>query len=185
MDLAINVYLMIIVKRIILSLMAVLKIILTPFLEVVWEIWVHIVKHHSYYNHTYRPKELKALIFNHEEFDSILKLKKRDGSNADVKRLDSVLKRVGFQVSHHMNESAENIKKIIRDQSQNRSNAVFVFILTHGNYGNLAANDKMYDPNDIFNAFPVAGRFSWQIQPKVVFIQACQNVTQNEPIDPE
>ena len=45
------------------------------------------------------PRRGEAYIFNHERFDSSLKLDERDGSRTDVSNLQPALEKLGFNVS--------------------------------------------------------------------------------------
>lgn len=119
-----------------------------------------------------------AIIFNHMTFDSSLNLKRRAGTDLDVKTLSETLNNLKFDVSIYEDQSCDQIKSIIEDSSKTvdhtDNDCILIAVLSHGEHGYISAKDKSYQIDMLWSGFTAEKCPSLAGKPKLFFIQACQ-----------
>lgn len=136
------------------------------------------------YNMKHRRRG-KAYIFNHERFDSSLKLEVRAGSSTDVFNLQLALKRLGFQVFCCQDNGICQVRDVIKqlaNEDHSERDCVMVVVLSHGDKGQVYAYDSMYHSDELWLPFTSDKCPSLAGKPKLFFIQACQGTKTDEGI---
>ncbi|GLV43873.1 Death related ICE-like caspase [Carabus blaptoides fortunei] len=121
-------------------------------------------------------RKRKAIIFNHEifEHDNLLR---RLGTQADVDRLNIVLKSYNFEVFVHndleLGHFCTTLEEI-RKEDFTDVDCIAIFVLTHGKWNKLAAKNFYYTPELLWNTFTAERCPSLGGKPKMFFINACR-----------
>ncbi|XP_077391732.1 caspase-8 isoform X2 [Festucalex cinctus] len=130
----------------------------------------------EYYDMSHIPRGLCVIISNEEFLGP--ELKKRGGTQADEKALDSLFTKFGFNVIVHRNLTAEGIRKELngvatRDFSED--DALVVCVLSHGESGCVYGTDEKKVPlRELTQPFTSGSARTLADKPKLFFIQACQ-----------
>jgi len=129
---------------------------------------------------TYNMNHLKrgrALIFNHENFNSNLELKSRSGSAKDRDNLYMRLRDLDFEVSFFndltFSELTMEIVKLANEDHSDRD-CIIIALMSHGDDGILYARDQQYKPERLWSYFTSDKCPTLAGKPKLFFIQACQ-----------
>ena len=111
-----------------------------------------------------------ALIINNSEFGSH-EIQNREGSDLDVKRLETVLKSMKFEVHRKNNQTAAEIKNLLEEYSKNDyedSDCFLSVIMSHG-LGSLGVfgTDLKEDLSHLdslknINSYAWDGTFNWE-----------------------
>lgn len=118
-----------------------------------------------------------ALIFNFVDFHPYLGLKRRNGSDADVRALQAVLPELGFtvpQLGCNMTKEqvdAEIAKYAILDHSD--SDCIMLIFLTHGDGKYIYTSDERMEYKKVWEAFNTRSCPSLANKPKIFILQAC------------
>ncbi|KAF4530483.1 hypothetical protein B566_EDAN014686 [Ephemera danica] len=113
------------------------------------------VEKYSLHYNMQHPRRGKALIFNHEIFDTP-SLTPRTGTNVDSQNLQECLLALGFEVCLHKDLRWKEIEYIIEKvSSDDHSDAdcLMLFVLTHGEESTLFAKDMPYKPERLWIPF--------------------------------
>ncbi|CAD0196683.1 unnamed protein product [Chrysodeixis includens] len=119
----------------------------------------------------------KALIFNHDEFESCLELKPRSGSRKDCASLQAVLQHLGFNVETFHNLYYSDIMKQMKHtakQNHSKDDCIAVIVLSHGDSGVVYAKDTFYNLEKMWGHLSENNCPTLAGKPKLFFIQACQ-----------
>jgi caspase-like apoptosis-related cysteine protease len=150
------------------------------------------------YNMKHRRRGI-AYIFNHERFDSSLKLEVRAGSSTDVFNLQLALSHLGFQVFCFKDNGICQIRDIIKqrnflvcivlsvrteyylklfscwllvaNEDHRDCDCVMVVVLSHGDKGHVYAYDSVYNSDELWLPFTSDKCPSLAGKPKLFFIQ--------------
>ncbi|XP_051902062.1 caspase-8 [Hippocampus zosterae] len=118
-----------------------------------------------------------CIIINNEEFSGN-ELKKRGGTQADERALDSLFSKFGFQVIVHNNLTAEEIRmelNTIATRNFSEDDALVVCLLSHGDNGCVYGTDgKVVSLRELTQPFTSGFAPTLAGKPKLYFIQACQ-----------
>ena len=127
----------------------------------------------------------KAIIFNHIDFSDDMggDDMHREGSKKDAEDLAKVLKGLGFEVDMYIDYTSEQTKKKLENVARNKkrenadSDCVLVVVLSHGDDKNqLAAYDKWYLDEELWNPFLAENCPSLRGKPKLFFLNACRGL---------
>ncbi|ESP04575.1 hypothetical protein LOTGIDRAFT_58191, partial [Lottia gigantea] len=129
------------------------------------------------YRMTSNPRGF-CVVVNNKNFNEGTKLEDRDGTEEDVISLQNLFKQLYFTVDIHNNQTAEEIKSIVKwykELDHSNYDCFVLVILSHGSCGNvLGVDGKEVFINDIFDSFDSIACSSLCGKPKLFFIQACQ-----------
>eukprot|EP00096_Caligus_rogercresseyi_P008848 TRINITY_DN2870_c0_g1_i2.p1 TRINITY_DN2870_c0_g1~~TRINITY_DN2870_c0_g1_i2.p1 ORF type:complete len:341 (+),score=91.76 TRINITY_DN2870_c0_g1_i2:254-1276(+) len=128
------------------------------------------------YNMNHRKRGI-ALIFNHENFDPRLELRKRNGTRADRENLKKTFRNLEFEVRAFDDLDFANLDKILEDvanDDHSESDCLLMFVLSHGESGLIYAKDSAYKPERLWSYFNGKNCPTLAGKPKMIFIQACQ-----------
>ena len=133
----------------------------------------------DYYDLSPREGKKIALVFNHKNFDPVIRpeLKDRDGTENDVKEIKEVFKKqLGFEVRVHNDKPVSEIRRIMADiPNQGDISCLVIFVLTHGDDGRLYAYDCDYSiENVILDQLMPTSAINLLGKPKIVFLASCQ-----------
>ncbi|TGZ58000.1 hypothetical protein DBV15_12161, partial [Temnothorax longispinosus] len=118
-----------------------------------------------------------ALIFNHSNYDNILGLLPRSGTDKDCEDLKKTLEKLGFEVRPFDNFTHKKINQELQRAAEidhTDSDCILITILTHDSEGRLWAYDTSYEANCIWYHFTAEKCQSLAGKPKLFIIQACQ-----------
>lgn len=116
-----------------------------------------------------------CLIINNITFSSPNKT--RRGSEQDEASLSAVFQWLGYSLDVHRNQTAEQMKQLLKDYSQkdHKGDCFVCCIMSHGcEKGVQGTDEAIVSNNDIFGPFSGVSCPSLVNKPKVFFIQACQ-----------
>jgi len=121
----------------------------------------------------------RAIIFNQKTFSPRLKLNPRNGTEVDVKSIQSTFKSLDWEVITHTDSTAAQIRDIILKQVQlceDELAAIAIFILSHGeDNGTIFASDYPFRvDHDVLAQLTGDKCPSLVGRPKLLFVQACQ-----------
>ncbi|XP_040572146.1 caspase-1 [Lepeophtheirus salmonis] len=128
------------------------------------------------YNMMHRKRGI-ALVFNHENFDPRLELKKRNGTRADRDNLKRTLRKLEFEVRVFDDLDFMDLDKILEDVSNDdhtESDCLLILVLSHGESGLIYARDSAYKPERLWSYFNGKNCPTLAGKPKMILIQACQ-----------
>ncbi|XP_077535220.1 uncharacterized protein LOC144147060 [Haemaphysalis longicornis] len=119
-----------------------------------------------------------CLIINNVEFISTED--QRDGSELDVDRMKDLFTQFLFTVTVGSNLTADEMKKLLRDVSQQESQkdaeCLVVILMSHGLEGVIYGSDdeKVHLERDVYERFNNEKCRALQGKPKLFFVQACR-----------
>merc|ERR1712172_462282 len=124
----------------------------------------------------------KAVIFNNMDFDHVEgDLGYRTGSKKDADDIERVLKKLDFDVDKYVEYTSTQIRgklrKIADDKEEMNadSDCLLVVVLSHGDDDDkIAAQDKWYEDEDLWNPFLAENCPSLRGKPKLFFLNACR-----------
>ncbi|KAG9275633.1 caspase-6-like [Astyanax mexicanus] len=126
-----------------------------------------------------------ALIFNQNHFQQELRLRERDGNDADKTNLTERFQELGFEVQSYDDLDEKNmmdsIQKAAKHDHKDADCFVCVF-LSHGDEDHIFANDKKVDINRITDLFRGNECESLVGKPKIFIIQASQGKIAEEAV---
>merc|ERR1712127_68511 len=129
------------------------------------------------YTPPYNLKRGRALIFNQENFNSPLGIRRRSGSAMDSQNLKLSLEALNFKVSLFNDLTVEQltteIAKLAKEDHSDRD-CIIIALMSHGGDGILYAKDEKYKPECLWSNFTSDKCPSLAGKPKLFFIQACQ-----------
>ncbi|MCJ8729927.1 hypothetical protein PDJAM_G00111730 [Pangasius djambal] len=126
------------------------------------------------YKMSSKPRGL-CVIINNVNFDP--PLKDRYGAHSDEESLKEVFQWLGFSLREHKNQTAEQMKDLLKTYSQQHHDGdCFVCcIMSHGSSDGVHGTDgAIVSRDDIFGPFSGKSCPSLINKPKVFFIQACR-----------
>jgi caspase 7 len=133
--------------------------------------------HENAYNFEHKRRGL-CIIINNVEFDRVLELNDRSGSDADATGLEKRFRNLDFEVRNYRNVRTRDMQNYLRDAARaDHSNAdCFVCcVLSHGDEGVIYGRDGTLKVDDLIAPFkPNALATSLAGKPKIFFIQACR-----------
>jgi hypothetical protein len=122
-----------------------------------------------------------CLILENETFSdrhaSTRVLGRRYGSHVDAEKAKKVFSNLGFQVHHHKDLNREQTMAVLKSMSKadhSENDCFACIVLTHGNHGELFAQDGKYTIDILFRYFLADICSTLCGKPKLFFIQACQ-----------
>ncbi|XP_059154854.1 caspase-3-like [Physella acuta] len=125
-----------------------------------------------------------VLVINNENFD---KLEDREGTLADRRSIETVFRKLGFEVEVHGNKKCEEMTDVLQEAARRDYSSLdcfILFILTHGEDGVVFGVDGYVKDDKPINAVPIKdirnwfrGSMSLRGKPKIFFIQACRGKT--------
>ncbi|KAI5613564.1 hypothetical protein C0J50_3968, partial [Silurus asotus] len=124
-----------------------------------------------------------CLIINNVDF--VTPSKTRNGSNIDEVSLKEVFQWLGFSVDVYKNQTAEQMKNLLKNFSQkHHAGDCFVCcIMSHGSAeGVYGTNEIIVTKDDIFGPFTGKSCPSLNGKPKVFLIQACRGNKRHPPV---
>jgi hypothetical protein len=135
------------------------------------------------YKMTARPRGL-CLIVNNVDFEHDL-LPKRRGSDQDANRFDQLFKQLGFVTIMTRNLTADQMRAKFRELSnacRPEHDALFVFILSHGNEHGIYGTDGFVIDvdSDVLSCFDNKNCKAMKGKPKVFVIQACRGNSKDD-----
>lgn len=123
----------------------------------------------------------RVLLMNLSEFSPHFPKAVRHGSEADVKRIKSVLHKLGFRDDHidimrnpSYVEIVERIHSVAADDHSDYNMFVCVIMTHGGTSGSLCASDKAFDSEELWKPFSEKNCPSLAGKPKCFIIQACR-----------
>ncbi|ODM92296.1 Caspase-1 [Orchesella cincta] len=123
------------------------------------------------------PKRGRALILNHENFNSNLDLGRRYGTERDKMSLQQTFKNLGFDVSAFddltYHEVAKEVEKLAKEDHGSRD-CLVLCVLSHGDTQLMYAKDYSYKPELLWQSFTADKCPTLAGKPKMFFVQACQ-----------
>uniref|UniRef100_A0A8B9GN82 Caspase-6 n=1 Tax=Astyanax mexicanus TaxID=7994 RepID=A0A8B9GN82_ASTMX len=128
-----------------------------------------------------------ALIFNHEYFFWMLRLKARTGTATDKRNLTERFTELGFNVESYDNLNENDMMDKIRQaaEADHTDSDCFVCVfLSHGRDGHIFASDKMVNIKEITDLFRRAECRSLVGKPKIFIFQACRGDITDDPVTP-
>ncbi|XP_056307394.1 caspase-6-like [Danio aesculapii] len=128
-----------------------------------------------------------ALIFNQKSFDWKLKMKTRNGTDADRDRLVSRFEELGFEVKAYNDYNRDKVlSEINKAAAADHLDAdCFVCIfLSHGEDGHVYAEDEKIDIPEITDLFKGDKCRSLVGKPKIFIWQACRGDKKDDPVTP-
>lgn len=117
-----------------------------------------------------------ALVFDQHNFDNVY-VSTRKGSEHDRQRLHQTLSSMGFQVEMYEDCTLAEIESTLKEVSARDHSDCDCFILvfmSHGLEGKLAARDKIFDVNLLWQSFTPERSPSLKGKPKIFVMQSCQ-----------
>ncbi|XP_012789123.2 caspase-6-like [Sorex araneus] len=128
-----------------------------------------------------------ALIFNHEQFHSLLGLPHRLGTCVDRDRLYTRFLELGFEVICYNNLKAEDVLcKMYEASTASHVDAdcFLCVFLTHGEGSHIYASDAKVEMSMLTDFFKGDRCKSLVGKPKIFIIQACRGDKHDEPAQP-
>lgn len=127
------------------------------------------------------PQRGKLLIFNNQNFKNF---SKREGSDVDAAKISKSFKDLNFKVKIHKDQSYQQMKTIVNDESQadhTNEDCFAICILTHGNNNVIYGADEVEITlevliNDLKTCKTLAGK------PKMLFIESSLGDKKDEGI---
>merc|ERR1719234_2208348 len=124
----------------------------------------------------------KAVIFNNMDFEHAEEvLGYRSGSKKDADDMEKVLKKLDFDVDKYVDFTSSQIRNKLKRIAEDRedrnadSDCLLVVVLSHGDeQDSIAAQDKWYPDEDLWNPFLAENCPSLRGKPKLFFLNACR-----------
>lgn len=123
------------------------------------------------------PVRGKCLVVNNYHFEERTKLQPRRGTEKDADALTQCFTGLGFEVEQLVDGSAADIRKRLRDLSNEDHSAadcLIVCVLSHGDKGVLWGRDNRYHVDELYSHFTADRCPTLAGKPKLFFVQACQ-----------
>lgn len=127
--------------------------------------------------HMLHPVRGKCFVINNRYFEERTKLQERRGTEQDAEALQTCFTGLGFEVELLQDGSAMEIKKRLRQLSQedhSSADCLVVCVLSHGDKGVLWGSDNRYPVDELYSHFTSDKCPSLAGKPKLFFVQACQ-----------
>jgi len=130
----------------------------------------------------------RVLIFNQKNFASRLKLNPRNGTEVDVKSIESTFKSLDWSVTTYTDSTVAQIRDIILKEvqlSEQEVSALAIFILSHGeDNGTIFASDYPFRvDHDILGQLTADKCPRLVGRPKLLFVQACQGQATDQGVN--
>ena len=119
----------------------------------------------------------RCFVINNRLFEDRTKLQERRGTEKDADALQTCFTGLGFEVEVLQDGSTAEIKKKLRQLSQedhSSADCLVVCVLTHGDRGVLWGSDNRYPVEELYSHFTSDKCPSLAGKPKLFFVQACQ-----------
>lgn len=121
----------------------------------------------------------RVIVFNQKNFAPRLKLNPRNGTEVDVRSIESTFKSLDWEVATYTDSTVAQIRDIILKQVQmceDEVAALAIFVLSHGeDNGTIFAADYPFRVDHDVLAQLTADKCPGLVgRPKLIFVQACQ-----------